>query len=86
MRFTVRQLMVLVALVAVALATECALIRLAFNLVVETHGDGTWEYIPGEAVAAWGVLHVMLTLGAGTTVLMVKAAQVVLDNAKKRYR
>lgn len=57
-QFTVRGLMVAVAIVAVVMAAESFITRLAVDLVIERHNDGTSEYIQREAVMAWTILHV----------------------------
>ncbi len=57
MRFTVRAMMVAVAIIAALWAIEMFLARRAVELVRERNDAGGWEYIKGEAVLAWTVLH-----------------------------
>jgi hypothetical protein len=74
-RFTVRRVMVAVAIVAVALATERFLAHLAVEFVIERHSDGTWEYIEGEAVTVWVVLNALLSIPIGFGAAAIRAVR-----------
>ena len=53
---SLRSLMIAVAMVAIVLAIEIGLFDLAKRMVSDL-GDGM-DYIPGEATAAWAILHI----------------------------
>jgi hypothetical protein len=61
-QFTVRCLMIVVAMVAIVLTIEIRLFSISKNIVSE-HGDGM-DYIPGEVFTAWAIFQipVLLTL------------------------
>ncbi len=59
-RFTVRSLMIAVAIAAVLIAVEISVFAYSKNLVSD-YGDGK-DYIPGEAWAVWAIIQIPVLL------------------------
>jgi hypothetical protein len=65
--------MIIVAVVAIVLATESFIWRLSVNLVIEVHDAEHWEYIQSEAVMAWVILNAILSIAIGVVAVTLRA-------------
>jgi hypothetical protein len=71
-------MMIALAIVAMAMATERFLFHYAVSLA-RSHGDYLWH----EAVTVWIILNIALALPIGTSVAIIRAAMKDQADARK---
>ena len=77
-RFTVRRMMIAVAVVAVILTVESFL----FDFAAEEVRSGDDHYHWGEAMTVWAILNIVLSIPVGLSVAILRAAHLNHAEAK----